>query len=162
MSETNATKGAAMKYVSRRDSARHGIIGWNVRIHGLKLCEFFPDARHGGKEAALNAALAWRDRALKKAAMPLSPRNVVIGARAGTTGIHGVSLRQQGKRRYYVVSYAPEQGRSRQRCFRILDEAGGERRALRDAVAFRRKQEEKIHGRAIAPNWNRVAGKVCG
>lgn len=150
-----------MKYLSRIDRVTAGSSGWCVRIRVLTCSKFFSDAKHGGRDGALRAAVAWRKKTMRAAGVPLSDRMVVIGQRRGGTGIPGISIQRRRGRAYYVVSYAAEAGRKSRKVFRIPADKTGQRQALREAVAFRRQQEQAIYGETIAANWNRAIGAVC-
>lgn len=151
-----------MKYIHRRDRDERHSHGWFVRICSLKGSRFFGDSKHGGRDAALRAAVAHRDRALQAAGISLSDRTVVTGQRRGATGIQGIHIFQNRARRWYVVSYSLEPGRRQRRLFPIPDDQAGARQALRDAVAFRREQEKVMYGATIKANWRRSFAEVCG
>jgi hypothetical protein len=152
---------ASMKYINRRDDATKATHGWQLRIQAVGLSRFFSDGKHGGREHALRLATQIRDNKLREAGIPLSARTVVTHSPRNTTGIIGVTVQRRGARRYYVVSYQNEIGRCARRSFAIPPDEAGARQALKDAVAFRRKQEQLIYGATVAANWTRAIGVVC-
>ncbi len=82
---------------------RHPTHGWQVRARrgGTRETKFFADARHGSPDAALDAALDFRDRLLAS----LPPAEAVPRKAWSNTGVVGLSVREKddGERvRLYV------------------------------------------------------------
>lgn len=143
------------KNISRVDSgATHG---WLVRFQreGRLTSKLFSDAKHGGREAALARAEAWRDEQRERlgpvrqdASRLLSPearrRNRQVLTRTGVTGI-GFQVRPYGGGGVpYVTAYwIDEGGRRRQTSFSVA------RHGVEDAVALAaraRAQTSDWHG----------------
>ena len=72
---------------------RHPTHGWQVRVRrgGQRLSKFFADARHGGRDDALAAAIAYRDPLLDSLPDPnATPRKAW-----SNTGVVGLSVREK-------------------------------------------------------------------
>ncbi|HKQ06630.1 MAG TPA: hypothetical protein VJ464_15965 [Blastocatellia bacterium] len=150
-----------MKYIRRRDDDKRHTHGWDVRIQSIGARRMFSDREYGNSERALQAATNWRNQRLFDAGIPLSARNVVTRSPRNSSGIIGVTVANERGGNYYVVNYPVEPGRSKRKRFPIPDDYAGAQRALKEAVAFRRAQEEKLHGQTIKANWHKAIGKVC-
>ncbi|HEX8299323.1 MAG TPA: hypothetical protein VF594_09210 [Rubricoccaceae bacterium] len=108
-SEDNPAGDAERHHVTRIDIApsdryprRHPTHGWQVRARrgGTRESKFFADARHGSSDAALAAALDYRDRLLASLPAPEVPRKAW-----SNTGVVGLSVREKdesGRSRLYV------------------------------------------------------------
>lgn len=110
---------------------RHPTHGWQVRARrdGERLSKFFADARHGGKEGACTAALAYRDQLL--ASMPdpdPTPRKAW-----SNTGVVGLSVREKsgGDKLYVHLNWMDREGKRRASSYSV--EKWGLRRALWNA-----------------------------
>ena len=82
---------------------RHSTHGWQVRVRraGERISKFFADARHGGRQGALDAAIAHRDPLLASLPDPnATPRKAW-----SNTGVVGLSVREKttGARARLVV-----------------------------------------------------------
>ena len=78
---------------SEEHPGRHPTHGWQVRARrdGERQSKFFADARYDGSEAALDAALEYRDRLLASIPdAPTKPRKAW-----SNTGVVGLSLREK-------------------------------------------------------------------
>lgn len=109
---------------------RHPTHGWQVRARrdGKRLSKFFADARHGGREEALAAAIVHRDQLL--ADMPDTPQKPRKAW--SNTGVVGLSVREKdegSKPRLYVqLNWMDATGKRRAASFSV--EKWGLRRAL--------------------------------
>ena len=109
---------------------RHPTHGWQVRARrdGKRLSKFFADAKHDGKEAALEAAMTYRDRLLASLPdEPTKPRKAW-----SNTGVVGLSVREKedGTRSklYVQLNWINAVGKRRAASYSV--EKWGLRRAL--------------------------------
>ena len=89
-----------MHHITRIDIAptdryprRHSTHGWQVRARrsGERLTKFFADAKHGGRDGAMEAAIVYRDRLLAMLPEPAAtPRKAW-----SNTGVVGLSVREK-------------------------------------------------------------------
>ncbi len=115
---------------SERYPSRHPTHGWQVRARrgGTRETKFFADARHGSADAALDAALDYRDRLLAS----LPPADAVPRKAWSNTGVVGLSVREKedGERvRLYVQLNWIDAGGTRRASSYSVDK-WGLRRAL--------------------------------
>src|SRR5690606_7736611 len=78
---------------SEKYPKRHPTHGWQVRVRrdGRRLSKFFADARHGGREGALEAAVLYRDHLIEHLPEPdARPRKAW-----SNTGVVGLSVREK-------------------------------------------------------------------
>ncbi len=145
---------ASDKGISRIDSG--STHGWFVRGYrnGRTWSRLFSDRKCGGREEALAAARAFRDRLhAELQAQPKAPRarRIVQRDARNTTGVLGVCRtvkKGPGGARYecYSVSWRPEPGK--QKCTSYSIRKYGEERAFQLAVAHRQRVMREIHGAA--------------
>ena len=134
--------------VSRIDHERSHTHAWRVTLTRDR-CRFtrpFSDGVHGGKRAALKAALIYRDEILKQHA-PLSRQAYVqIKRRNNRSGVPGVCRSAKPRNRFgkrylewfWVASWTPQAGGAhKHKSFSI--KSYGAQGAFRRAVAARRK-----------------------
>jgi hypothetical protein len=109
----------------------HGAVrGWTVRLHraGKSFEQFFGDAAHGGKQAALLAAREIRDA--KEKEMPTySKREIAeIITRRNTSGVRGVRIKKarhvlaDGEETFYLsaeASWSPSPNVIRKKSFSL-------------------------------------------
>lgn len=137
----------ALHHVTRLDIGptprhphRHPTHGWQVRVRtgGARPSRFFADARHGGREAALAAALAFRDSLLAmSASSDATPRKAW-----SNTGVVGLSVRDRADGSALVhANWTDAEGKRRTASFSV--EKWGLRRALWNACLrlYREKEE---------------------
>ncbi|WP_412068269.1 hypothetical protein [Rubrivirga sp. IMCC43871] len=109
---------------------RHATHGWQVRARrdGQRLSKFFADAKHEGREDALEAAIAYRDRLL--ASLPEEPQKPRKAW--SNTGVVGLSVREKtttGVAKLYVqLNWVDAAGKRKAGSFSV--EKWGIRRAL--------------------------------
>lgn len=146
---------AKEKGISRIDA--NSTHGWFVRGYrnGKTYSRLFSDRKCGGREEALEAARAFRDRLhneLGQAPREPRARRVVYRDSRNSTGVLGVcrTTKKGAKGRLsdcYSVSWRPEPGV--QRCTSFSIRKYGEKKAFQLAVAHRRKMLKQIYGQKI-------------
>lgn len=159
------------KGVSRIEQEARNTFGWYVRVtfNKQKRVKFFSDAAHGGRDKALEAAVAFRNQAEQELGKPRTDRLVIGGNPRNTSGIMGVQRKskvvvtENGKKRIlknvYEVTWNPEPGRLC-RTLVSIDEYG-EKGALRKACAIRREKEVEMFGSIVKSNWQGSLKKLC-
>jgi hypothetical protein len=83
---------AKLKSISRVDRPAKHTFGWYVRVqfgHQARK-KFFSDRLHGGRQAALERAIRFRDRAERELGRPRTVEFVVGANRLNKTGCIGV------------------------------------------------------------------------
>lgn len=151
-----AGKGKAKeKGISRIDSG--STHGWFVRGYrnGRTYSRLFSDQKCGGKAAAREEAMTFRDKLYEKLEeIPKSPRarRIVLRDARNSTGVLGVC--RTAKRgpngtlnECYSVSWRPEPGK--QKCTSFSIRKYGEKKAFQLAVAHRRKMLKEIYGPSV-------------
>ena len=150
---------------------RHPTHGWQVRARrqGERLSKFFADARHDGRDGALAAAKAYRDRLLAMLPEPdATPRKAW-----SNTGVVGLSVRDKneaGRPKLYVhLNWMTADGTRRASSYSV--EKWGLRRALWNACLrlYRERSEagapvEEPHvmfARAQAPFAEQIAAEIA-
>ncbi|MEM1115931.1 MAG: AP2 domain-containing protein [Bacteroidota bacterium] len=115
---------------SEEHPRRHPTHGWQVRARrdGKRLSKFFADAKHGGRDGALEAAFVYRDRLL--ASLPTEPTKPRKAW--SNTGVVGLSVREKedgGRSKLYVqLNWITASGKRRAASYSV--EKWGLRRAL--------------------------------
>ncbi len=153
------------KGISRIDSG--STHGWFVRGYknGKTYSKLFSDLKCGGKRKAQAAARDYRDKLYEKLAqIPTKPRGrrIVYRDVRNTTGVLGVSrIAKQSPNgtihEVYSVSWRPAPGV--QKATSISIRKYGEEKALKLAVALRRKMLRQIHGPGI---FRKIAARQKG
>ena len=128
--------------------------GWQVRVYrgGKTYSRLFSDLRCGGKDAAFEAAVAYRRRLADEVAeLPAEPpaRRLVRANTRNQTGVTGISRTVKRDRRgiaheVYAVSWAPRPGVARSTSFAI--KRWGEDTAFRLACQKRWTEMRAVHG----------------
>lgn len=128
--------------------------GWQVRVyrHGKTYSKLFSDRKHGDREQAYEAALAYRTELEQEvAALPeAAPRRRLIRRnKNNSTGVVGISRTYKRDRRgikheVYAVSWNPEPGTARGTSFSI--KRYGEDTAFRLACELRWSKMKEIYG----------------
>ena len=109
---------------------RHPTHGWQVRARrdGKRLSKFFADAKHGGREGALEAALAHRDKLL--ASIPDEPQKPRKAW--SNTGVVGLSVREKDEgarpKLYVQLNWVNAEGKRKAGSYSV--DKWGLRRAL--------------------------------
>ena len=122
--------------------------GWLARVtyRRRKRSKLFSDGVWGGAAAALDAAIAWRDRTECVLGRPRSDR-VVQGCVRGASGIQGVQIRDH----YALAHWSPEPNVIKRAV--VMFSQHGVARALRRAVAIRQRE----HAQALLSGGRRAA-----
>jgi len=97
------------KSISRIDTESNRTHGWNVRIHfeGSTKRKLFSDKKYGGTDAAMEAAIKWRD-ATEKALGKIRTDRMVFTEPQTDTGVVGVSFCERENK--YVVTWVSPDG----------------------------------------------------
>ena len=110
---------------------RHPTHGWQVRVRrdGERLSKFFADAKHDGREAALDAAMTYRDDLLASITPPDDPKPRKAWS---NTGVVGLSVREKAEgdrtRLFVQLNWVNAAGKRRAGSYSV--EKWGFRRAL--------------------------------
>lgn len=116
--------------ISRFDSDIHKTAGWRVslRRRGVRIVQNFADKKHGGRQAALGAAMERRDELLKENP-PLTRREFAsVKRRHNRTGITGVyryakryRLKDGSEREawYWEANWPTDRGQSKKATFAV-------------------------------------------
>jgi len=133
---------------SERHPRRHPTHGWQVRVRrdGERQTKFFADARHGGREGALAAAVEYRDEVLAAVAdTPARPRRAW-----SNTGVVGLSVREKQEgdeaKPYVQINWIGSDGKRRAASFSVGK--WGLRRALWNGC-LRLYRERQAAGAAV-------------
>ena len=128
--------------------------GWQVRVyrHGKTFSRLFSDRKHGSRDAAFEAAEAYRETLKEEvAALPDAPaqRRLIRTNRNNSTGVVGISRTYKRDRRgvrheVYAVSWNPEPGVARGTSFSI--KRYGEDTAFAMACKLRWDKMKDIYG----------------
>ena len=110
---------------------RHPTHGWQVRVRrdGERLSKFFADAKHDGRDPALDAAMTYRDELLASIVPPDDPKPRKAWS---NTGVVGLSVREKDdgdKTKLYIqLNWVNAAGKRRAGSYSV--EKWGFRRAL--------------------------------
>ena len=110
---------------------RHPTHGWQVRARrdGERLSKFFADAKHDGRDAALDAAMTYRDDLLASITPPDDPKPRKAWS---NTGVVGLSVREKAEgdrtKLYVQLNWVNAAGKRRAGSYSV--EKWGFRRAL--------------------------------
>ena len=129
------------KSISRIDARRAK--GWYVRVaaSGKVHGKFFSDSKYKGKKnAALNAAIRWRDELEKKLGKPRTDRTIVMRGKRS----RGVRKTMKAGRPVYEVTWSPEPGRISRTTFSIT--LYGQKGARDRAEKLRADMEKRYYG----------------
>jgi len=136
-----------LKSISRLDA--RSTHGWFVRIYfrGKTHRKLFSDSIFGSKEAALKAAIAYRDDYLRTHHIEDLPF-FTYPMKSNTTGVNGVSetfhrSRNGRKIPYFSVFWAPKRNQRRHKRF-YIHHFNSREDALQAATAFRKEKEHEI------------------
>jgi len=98
------------KDVARIDQDSKHTHGWFVRIRfqGKTKMKFFSDKKCGGKQVALDSAIAWRNTTEKQLGKIRTDKHMVTTSSSGT-GVVGVRLNEKDNK--YLVSWVTPEGK---------------------------------------------------
>src|SRR3972149_6298356 len=128
------------KSISRVDYKKKHAYGWLVRVafQAKMHQQFFSDAAHGGKRAALKAAVRWRNQVEKKLGKPRTERKLAMPSSRNTSGVVGIrettkAMTRDGRKKglVYEVWWFPKPGVIRKTSVSIYKY--GQREAFRRA-----------------------------
>ena len=133
------------KDIARIDQLTKKTYGWYVRVRfqGKNHSKFFSDGKHGGRNAALLSAIAWRDNTEKKIGKPRTDRHIVTLSNT-VTGVVGVRLNEKLNR--YEVSWVNKQGKQGKTSVSLRRH--GKQKAFAMACEIRQKKEAERLGAA--------------
>ena len=150
---------------------RHPTHGWQVRARrdGQRVSKFFADAKHDGRDGALEAAIAYRDPLL--ASLPTAPTKPRQAW--SNTGVVGLSVREKGegdKARLNVqLNWVDASGKRKAGSFSV--EKWGIRRALwngclklyreRQAAGYPVEEPHVMFARAQEPFQDLVRAEIA-
>ncbi len=149
---------------------RHPTHGWQVRARrdGKRLSKFFADAKHGGREGALEEALVYRDRLL--ASIPDEPQRPRKAW--SNTGVVGLSVREKDEgatpKLYVQLNWVNGEGKRKAGSYSV--EKWGLRRALwngclklyreRQAAGYPVEEPHVMFARAQEPFQDQIAAEI--
>ena len=163
-------KSSGHKGISRIDSPQKKMHGWYVRVRYNKetKSKFVTDRQHGGREAALKAAVECRDEMERELGKPRTDW-VVVGRNPrnplGVAGVRRAVKKYKGKdgkiyeNEVFEVSW--NAGREKKGRTSVSIRKYGELRAFRMACAIRREKERQMYGEPVQAKWAQALGKVC-
>ncbi len=143
------------KGISRIDQIEKKTHGWYLRIRhqGVMRSKFFSDNKHHGREAALQAAIVYRNVLEKNLGIPRTDRYLVTKRSDNKSGVIGV---QRKVKKYqasngdcihwniFEITYNPEPGVTKKTSVSI--NLYGEQEAFRRACLIRQRKEREIYG----------------
>lgn len=149
---------------------RHATHGWQVRVRrdGKRHSRFFSDTKYEGKDAALKAALHYRDQLLDNLPEPAaSPRKAW-----SNTGVVGLSVRDkkeaEGEALYVHINWINEEGKRRAASYSV--NKWGFRRALwngcmrlyreRKAAGYVVDEPQEMFSRAVEPFADEIQKEI--
>ncbi|WP_352432809.1 AP2 domain-containing protein [Pyrinomonas sp.] len=158
------------KGISRIDCPQKRMHGWYVRVQfkNEKRAKFVSDQKYGGKEAALQKALEFRDKMMEELGRPVT-ECVIIGTnprnKSGVVGVRRTVKKYRGKNgqiyfnEVYEVTW--NAGRERRGRTSVSIKKYGEKEAFRRACAIRRQKEQELYGKPVVGKWADVLAKLC-
>jgi hypothetical protein len=158
------------KGISRIDCPENKTVGWYVRVRlgNVTKSKFISDQKHGGKEQALQEAVACRNQLEKELGKPRTDWVIVVKNPRNRTGVVGVRRtvkKYKGKdgkvflNDVYEVTW--NAGREKRGRTSVSITKYGEMRAFRRACAIRRQKEQQLYGKVIVSKWAESFSKVC-
>jgi hypothetical protein len=158
------------KGVSRIDCPENKTVGWYVRVRlgNVTKSKFISDQKHGGKEQALQEAVACRNQLEKELGKPRTDWVIVVKNPRNRTGVVGVRRtvkKYKGKdgkvflNEVYEVTW--NAGREKRGRTSVSVTKYGEMQAFRRACAIRRQKEQQLYGNVIVSKWAESFSKVC-
>jgi AP2 domain len=144
------TKTTKYKNITRIDYAAKRTYGYNVRVawKGEKHGKFFSDRTFGDRLAALDAAVAWRDKTEKAIGKPRSEHQIVGWHSRNNTGVVGVRRRTRGNVEVYEATWIvrDEAGNRKRRTTMYSIARHGEKKAFKLALKARQLGERSRLG----------------
>lgn len=124
----------------------HSTRGWSVSLHRSNetFGKQFADSTYGGEAEALAAAKAWRDAIVRKHKPLLKRDYAQLVRRNSTTGVAGVTRREDGAQVRYIARTTLPCGKRLMQSFNVA--VHGEGRAFKLAVKARKLQLREISG----------------
>ncbi len=140
-----------MEGISRIDSEHSHSHGWFVRIYykvSQEHRKFFSDGKYGGKQEALEQAIAYREEYKRKHPPPEKLPYQREPIATNTSGVNGVSETYQRSRTgekipCFQVFYAPRLNVRKTKRF-YHHQYGSRAEAFKEAVKFRKEKEAEI------------------
>jgi hypothetical protein len=149
---------------------RHPTHGWQVRARrdGKRLSKFFADAKHDGRDGALDEAIEYRDRLL--ASLPDEPQKPRKAW--SNTGVVGLSVREKDEgpkpKLYVQLNWVNAEGKRKAGSYSV--EKWGLRRALwngclklyreRQAAGYPVEEPHVMFARAQEPFQDQIAAEI--
>lgn len=131
-----------MKGISRIDQPSKRSHGWYVRVPIKKKLKskYFSDKKNGGKNAALLAAISWRNDEWKKTGKPPTNKHVVtVPHKSNNTGVVGVYLNERLNR--YEAGWVSPEGKQKKTSVSI--KKWGKEGAFLKACEIREEKERE-------------------
>lgn len=125
---------------------KHSTKGWGVSLtrNQRVFNRQFADSRHGGQAEALAAAKAWRDGIVRRY-KPLLKRDYAQAVRRNsTTGVAGVTYREDGDTVRYIARTTLADGKRVMKSFSVA--IHGSEGAFKLAQAERKRQLQQVEG----------------
>ncbi|PQV64047.1 AP2 domain-containing protein [Abditibacterium utsteinense] len=137
---------SGFKGVCRVDYEKRNQFGWSVRVRfkGENFAKFFSDGSYGGREAALTAAVHWRDETERSIGKPRTDRVINAAIVKSNTGVMGVQFVNIGPQGAFEATWSPEPGKVSRTKVSIAKY--GEYEAFERACRIRRAYEKKTFG----------------
>jgi len=143
-----------MKSISRIDQPEKNHHGYYVRVsyRGVQHRKFFSDKKYEGGDAALDAAIKYRNQLERDLGKPRTDRTIVAREGRKRLGVRRYkNPTRRGHKTYYSevyeVTWCPEPGKIRRKQFAI--NKYGEEEARRRAYALRRAKEIQMYGAEV-------------
>jgi len=157
LNRTRGAKRPSSYAITRIDSERHRTFAWIVTVQRRKQIwrRSFSDRSFGGKNKALNAAKAFRDRILRQHLPMTRAEYCQIKRRNNLSGLAGVCRyaypytrdKKTVGRDYWVAFWTPASGKSKRIKFSIS--RFGERGALKRAMRARKEAVATLDGQWV-------------
>lgn len=134
------------KGICRVDYLKRSAFGWSVRVRfkGENFAKFFSDSSYGGREAALTAAVHWRDETERSIGKPRTDRVINAANVKSNTGVMGVQFVNVGPQGAFEATWSPSPGKVSRTKVSIAKY--GEYEAFARACRIRRAFERRAFG----------------
>jgi exoribonuclease R len=138
------------KNITRIDHPAKRTHGYNVRVawKGEKHGKFFSDRIYGDRLAALDAAIAWRNKTEKAIGKPRSEHQVVGIHSRNNTGTVGIRRRKRGNVEVFEATWIArdDEGNRKRHTTAYSIARHGEKKAFRLALKARQQGERSRWG----------------